>query len=257
MPFVAQNSHALETANMGWAQGKDPNRFIVSKFGANPSVGNGTEEDIWGVGGSFAWPTTAQTVRVKAGGNAADDAAGAGARTVTIEGLNQDFVVTTETLTLAGASASSASTTTFFRVYRAFVATTGAYTGNNTGVITIENTSSAQVIISIQAGAGQSQTSQYTVPAGYTAYLIRANISCEATKPATVTFWQRRTAQTVTAPYSAKRMIATWLSVTDSVARVFDSHISFPEKTDLWASATGNGAATAVEFAYDLILIRN
>ena len=111
------------------------------KFANNPSLT--TIEDVWATGGTYAgWITYTAAVRVAAGGNAADTAAGAGARTVYIEGLDQNWAVANETVTLAGGSASSFTSTTFRRVYRAYVASTGTYHGTNTAAISIQDASS-------------------------------------------------------------------------------------------------------------------
>jgi hypothetical protein len=120
-----------------------PQRFTVHKFGMNLTTASG--DAIWEPGGAYPYLTytgTAKAMRVKAGGNAADTAAGTGARTVTIQGLDENFAIAQETVTLAGASASAATTTTFSRVLRVFVATTG--TGRtNASTIDIEDSGGA------------------------------------------------------------------------------------------------------------------
>ena len=90
----------------------------VHKFGENPAVGT-TEEDIWFGGGLYNWLQSAATVRIAAGGNAADDSAGAGAREIQVEGLDSNWDEATELITTNGASASTATSTSFIRVNRA------------------------------------------------------------------------------------------------------------------------------------------
>lgn len=227
----------------------------VHKFGSNIAVST-SYVLVAAQGGTYPWPTTAQTVRVKSGGNANDTAAGSGARTVTVVGLDQNFVQQSDTLTLAGASASAASTITFIRIFRAFVATCGTYTGSNTGDIQIENTSSAQVLGTLAAGFGQTQLSVYTVPLGYTAYL--RNIFCQVSdgNSADVRMFQRLNADTVAAPFRPARIV--W-AVYDSAGLTDDLPAfmpSFAAKTDIWFDAkkiTGSGNA-AVSVSYDLTL---
>ena len=88
------------------------------KFGKNNSVSNASFETIWAgadLGGAtvYTFATTAETLRVKAGGNAADTSAGLGAQTILVEGLSATYEEISETVTLAGASASAATTATF------------------------------------------------------------------------------------------------------------------------------------------------
>ena len=88
---------------------------------------------------------SATALRIKAGGNAADDAAGAGARSVRLTGLSATGAVVSETLATAGASASAATTQTFIRLFDAEVIDSGTYgtqsVGSHVGDIVIENAS--------------------------------------------------------------------------------------------------------------------
>ncbi len=256
MPHISGGMAAQnEEAEMVWASGNAAGRRLFFKFGSNGAVPNGSSADVT-TNGAIVWPTTAETIRVKAGGDAADTAAGNGARTVVVEGLDQNWELTSTTLTLAGANASAASSGQFRRIYRAYVSTAGAYTGTNTGLITIENTSSTQVLCTIEAGIGQTMTSQFTVPAGYTGYINSIHITSDATKSARVYFWRRSSADTVSAPYSPKRLMANWIAVSSPIQQAFHTYITLPEKTDIWVSAYGNGAQTTLEFSYDIAIVK-
>ena len=92
----------------------------VHKFGGNADIAASSTEDIV-FGGTINWLTAATTVRVKSGGNAADDDGGNGAQTIRVEGLDENFAEAQEDITLAGADASDVTTITFIRVYRAYV----------------------------------------------------------------------------------------------------------------------------------------
>lgn len=238
-------------------------RYVVHKFGSNPAVPSG-ERDIWLWGATSAgninypWPTAAETVRIRAGGNAADTAAGAGARSVTIEGLDENWALASETVATAGASASSATTTTFIRVYRAYVAESGTYGAANTGAIIIENTSSTNVLAAIQAARGQTQISHYTVPDGYTAYLRAAEVSVDgaANKELTIRMYQRRDADNTSSNIRAPRLVHESTGVSGEKVLNWESLPSFPGKTDLWWTSQGvSGSAASVD--YDLWLAVN
>lgn len=232
-------------------------RFSLVKFGANPDVGTGAYEDIWGNGGTYPWPTAAETVRVKAGGNAADDSGGAGAQKVMVDGLDENWDIATEEITLAGSSASSATTTTFIRINRMWVTDVGTYGVANTGVIVLENTSSNDVLAHMAAGVGQTQQAIYTVPADYKAIVSRISTSVASTKPATVRMFRRENADDVTTPFTGKRLQhinqAAELNIDENLDGAF---FVFPEKTDIWfdALASAVGGATTVEVDFDLEL---
>lgn len=228
---------------------------VNHKFGRNTAVAAASREDIWTVGGSYNWLTAAAPLRIAAGGNAADTSTGTGARTVTVEGLSTAWTEISATLTLAGTSASAASTASFYRVNRAYVATCGTYTGNNTGDIVIETTAGTTVG-GILATDGQTEQTMYTVPAGKTGYLVRAHANVSGNQAADLRLCQRRNADTVTAPFSAMRIIIAVDGIAGVWTRTFDAAITIPAKTDVWwdGQATG-GQNTDVDAAYDLWLI--
>ena len=151
-----------------------PNWQNVLKFGVNKSVANGTWELISQTSAAYPLISTATTVRVKAGGDAADTLLGAGANTVRVVGLNSDATAQiTEDIDLAGASASASTTQTFFRVYHAEVVGCGTYaTAYNTGPIVIENTAGTLDLITIEAAHSMSQHLAFSAPAGLSVVIL-------------------------------------------------------------------------------------
>jgi len=225
--------------------GSIPGLTSIVKFGRNDNVGT-TEEDLWINGGTYTgWLTAASAVRVKAGGDAADDAAGAGARKIMVEGLDENWEIATEEITLAGASVSSPTSITFIRVYRAWVTDVGTYGGDNEAAVLIETTGGA-LVANIEAGKGQTQLSMYTVPAGKTAYVLLARTYVAGNKNADVFFWQRQDADVTSAPFTGKRM---WHPIDQVQGPAGGDHPIphvFPAKTDIWASAVGPSGGAAV-----------
>ena len=236
------------------AEGLDPKRSLVHKFGANGDVG-GTAEDIWTPGGVYPWPEAAETVRIKAGGDATDTAAGDGARSVTIEGLDENWAEVSETVVTAGAGASDPTTATFIRVFRAFVATVGVYGAANTAAIQIENTTSTDVIGYIGAGLGQTEMSQYTIPAGKKGYLLGIEATVDSAQSADLRMWQRQDADDVTVPFTPKRLVTRFLALETAADRVVKASIEFLAKTDIWIDGTSGGASSLVAASYDLVLV--
>jgi hypothetical protein len=136
----------------------------ISKFGFALGIG-ATFRAIWPGAAVYPFPTSAVAVRIAAGGDANDTAAGTGARTVFVEGLGASWEPASAILTANGASASTPSTETFRRVSRAYVLTAGALEGN-VGDVEIEQVG-GDVLAIIPAGYGQTEQAIYTVPAGY------------------------------------------------------------------------------------------
>ena len=120
---------------------------IVNLFGV--AEGIGTSFELLSNDSNYQRPATAgaMALRIKSGGNAADDAAGAGARTVKLIGLDTSLTEITETITTAGASASSYTTATFFRLFSAEVLTSGTRPTNGA------NSHAASIVIEDSAAA--------------------------------------------------------------------------------------------------------
>ncbi len=248
-------SNALKDFRLELARGNVPGKSGIHKFGANPAIPAGNTEDVT-FSGVINWLTAATTVRIKAGGDAADDSGGNGARTITVVGLDENFVDAEEDITTNGTSASTVTTITFIRVFRALVKTVGVYTAANTAAITVENGAGGTDLITIGAGEGQTETSEFTIPAGKTAYLTHFDVTVDATKPADAKMYQRQNADDVSAPFTGKRLIAGVFQLEGESTDDFGSYVIFPAKTDLWWEATaGAGAASEVSIDYDLILV--
>jgi hypothetical protein len=142
----------------------DINNFSgIQKFGYNSSVGT-SFETIWDGGGDYTFITSAGTATATSSNTGADNTG-----TVEIQGLDSNYDLATETLTIGG----SASSTSFIRVFRAKMI--NANTGDaNVGTITI--TVSSTTVAQIQPTYGQTLMSVYTVPRKCQAYLVQMDI---------------------------------------------------------------------------------
>lgn len=181
--------------------------------------------------------TTASTIRVKSGGNVNDlDLTGTGARKVLVWGLNENFLPAEETLNLAGASASTASTTTFIRVFGAKITEVGTYGGKATGNINIE-TSTGTALTRILAGFSASKKASYCVPAGKTCYIKSVNSTVPADKLGWVDLICREGADVATAPFKpASSLLKFQVQGTSSEKLNLEYCFALPEKTDIWIS---------------------
>lgn len=215
-PLSLDSDAILTRPTFPWldiARGLQSGITSIKKFGRNDSVG--TSFVPISMGGVYQTPqaASATTLRIKAGGNANDTAAGSGAREITLIGLDENFAEVTETLATAGASASSATTTTFTRLFRAYVSSSGTYasasTGSHSGDIVIENGSGGTdwLTIDTQIGfpVGQSEVGAYSVSSGKTVYVFLRQATCDTTKKFDLIFFERRNIDETAAPYTAMR----------------------------------------------------
>ena len=142
----------------------DVNNFqAIQKFGYNESVGT-SFESITDAGGNYTFITSAGTATATSSDTSSDNNG-----TVEIQGLDSNYDLATETLTIGG----SASTTSFIRVFRAKMV--NANTGNaNVGTITI--TVSSTNVAQIQPTYGQTLMCVYTIPRKFRAYLVQLDV---------------------------------------------------------------------------------
>lgn len=235
------------------------------KFGKNNSVGNGAFETIWAgadLGGAlvYVFAKTAETLRIKAGGNAADTAAGLGARTIRIHGLSNTYTPITEDVTTNGTSASVATTALFRAVNKVEVISTGTYGSNNTGNIVIVNTTTLLELAYIAAGIGSTQQSVYTVPLGFTAYVTKIRVSVGLSDSADVRMFHIDNIDDITAPFTSVKKYE-WGIEDYSGSRDFDldTYLKFDEKNHIFFEAqriTGSGSAQ-VSVDFEMYLVAN
>ncbi|HUU46131.1 MAG TPA: hypothetical protein VM118_10405 [Acidobacteriota bacterium] len=237
-----------------------PNTTLIHKFGRNDSVPNGTWAFVNQLGFT-AWPLSAvTTVRVKAGGNAADASGGAGAREVIVQGIDESLNEVQEAITMNadGTLASSATTITFFRVHRAWVSQVGTYDVANTGNIVIENSAGGTDLIQITAGEGQSQFGGYTIPTGFTGYMTQLFLTADANKATDFRLFVRNQFNDTSAPMNGRRIKLYF----DGVVGALDYRPPGPglvidHESDVWVEAKGPVGGAEVSCMFELMLEAN
>lgn len=156
--------------------GNVPGFSYFTKFGRNPDIDVGTTpEDIWNGGGLYTGQPVhsapAETIEVFSS-DAADAAAGTGARTVRVIGLDENWDEQEEDFTLNGVTP-VVSITLWRRAFRAFVLTAGS-SGENEGIITARHTTTiANVFMNLPIAQNQTTIAAYTVPNSKTFELKR------------------------------------------------------------------------------------
>lgn len=181
--ITTNSGGSLSTTDFFFEVGRGivPNHLAEVKFGHNPDVDTGAPEDIWHGGGEYTGQPNSgspETLEIFSS-DAADDATpgGTGARTIRFFGLrtSASTAYTSEDVTLNG-MASVLTTTTWYRVNRAYVLTAGSG-GANAGNITIRHsTTTANVFVVMGIGDNQSTVAAWTVPAGFTAYIVTYSV---------------------------------------------------------------------------------
>lgn len=164
---IINNNEAIYSApfQLAVARGKITGVTGLSISGYNAAVDT-TWQPIWEMGGVYTYFTSAQQVRVWSD-NASDTNV-----SILVSGLDASYNPISEVVVLTNGTTGVLSTTEFFRVNN--LTTVG--TVNAIGTIRVGNSAKSIVLASNIDGAGRSQMSVYTVPAGYTFYLTQVNL---------------------------------------------------------------------------------
>jgi len=228
----------------------------IHKFGRNPNVGN-IPETIWMYGGLYSYLDVGSDSTVYAYSASSDDGPGNdGAHTITVQGLDNDFNEIEETITVNGA----ASTASFLRVYRAFVATAGVLTANDGNILISTAASGGGTVLAdigtigtgSTTGLGQTQLALYTIPAGKTGYLTTWNIGVAPMNNAvTVTLLARELDGD--APFRTKDIVDI---VGGYTTQNYSIPLRFPEKTDIEVRGCGD-TGSVISSSFDVILVDN
>lgn len=225
-------------SNIPIAGGQIEGYNYIHKFGASTNLDNQDYQTIWDGNNLYPWATmdtaaTPLTTNIEAGNNGAE---------ITIQGLNENWELTTEVLTLDGTEQTTQNS--WKRVFRAFVSGSQAITADFT------LSKGATVVLQIGVESQQTLMSLYTVPAGKSAYLF--NLDCTTLKNEELTV--RVKARLFEKIFRTKHIF--------QVAGVHYNHtftapLYFPEKTDIELRAKGGSSGLSAYAHFDLILVDN
>ena len=226
------------------------------KFGFNPDVDDALET-IWTQGGLYSY-LSATTILKVSSSSTDDTAAGTGARTVEIFGLDGNYNEISETVTLNGQTAVN-TTNSYLRINRGVVRSAGSG-GQNAGVIyagtgTVTAGVPANKYLSIAIGDNQTLMALWTVPAGYTAFLLQTDVTVATTQNN-----KYCTAKLVACPYGEVFQVKdAFVKSESSMHQAYTVPLVFEEKTDLEWRAIGDsaGADIAISAGMDIIYIKN
>lgn len=168
----------VEPFELQVGRGQIPGHSIVHVFGFNPDVDT-NEETVWAIDGILGHPAN-PTIMTISSTSADDAAAGTGARTVLVEGINGTGGIATEVVTLNGQTPVS-TVHAYDAIERLVVLTVGSGEKNagliyaGTGTVTAGVPAVPYNVIGI--GENLSITGHFTCPTGFTAYMTKGSIS--------------------------------------------------------------------------------
>lgn len=225
------------------------------KFGYNPDVDT-TEETVWGNAGDYIWLDSAVTMFVSST-SANDSGTGIGARTILIQGLDEDYNEIEETITLNGQT-QVATQLSYLRVYRSFVTLAGSNEGTS-GVIYIGSSGAtggvpnSSVYASISIG-NQTQIAAYTVPAGHTLYIDEINFTAAVSQAQKLVHCKFNSRD-----YESNVFRTRFVQVIQSnqLIQSFKYPQGFTEKTDLECRVSTDTTNTAIGASFQGVLIKN
>lgn len=239
------------------ARGQVQGHSIVIRSGSNPHLDPGARRSLWDhdIASPQPFPAAASTVTVSSS-DAADTLLGTGARSVQVSGLDAAYNPIDELVVLNGQTPVT-SARSYLRVFAVAVVSAGS-SGANVGDIYVGTGAVAAgvpalVLMRARPSNNVSQSAVYTVPAGYTAYLV--DIFASATQGSTnqnTVFYLRTSRQG--SPFMRQgNVIIMGLAVTLE----FHLYRGFPEKTDIDVNVetADTGAAAAGQLRY--LLVKN
>lgn len=168
--------------------------------------------------------------------------------TMRVEGLDADYNIKTATVTFSNSTTGTVTsgTSTFFRINALQI-----ISGTSVGNITASN--GGTVYAQINAGTGRSQASIYTVPNGYTFYLIRAQAFTTNNGAQYCTY--RVYSQTISGGITTPTIVLS-APFTQSYSSTRIVPRGYPQKTDVqWQLSQSNPAPGSIQL--EGILIKN
>lgn len=240
--MVYSGSKYIEDDYLSIARGHIKDVTSIHKFGAVPAMSQNQTGTVWDVNDTvYPWSTwsTPGVLTIPAV-NVSDTG-----KVVHVYGLDENYDMINEQFTISSASTTTG-TKTFSRVYRAFV---------TDGVTNVENINiqrSGTTIARITAAKGQTLMAVYTVPNGYTGYLVKGTMSVAAGADATGDMFVRYFGQTSFRVGHSFEVSGTGGQYTYE----FGVPVQIPAKSDIDVRANVRSNNARVTAAFDIILIK-
>ena len=262
--YTAQEALVVPDFTFEISRGNITGYSTVHKFGRNSAVGT-TIVPICD-GGNYQTPTSAQSIEFVSS-SASDALNSTGMHELTIVGLDATGALqTTSTAAHAtdGTTAVSVSGT-WIRIFRAYVSSSGAYATQTTpsqiGAITIRTASGGSTWLTIPTvatgfGAGQSLCGAYTVPLGYTAYILDSSVHVDANKNADIFFFKRENILDTSSSYSGvMRLQSVQLGITGGYNFNHRTNEAYAALTDIGFMGVVSSGTADISCEFELLLV--
>ena len=214
------------------------------KFGAVPAMSIGVTGTVWDKSdtlypwSAFNTSNTASIATTLANGSTSTLDNG---KEVTFYGLDNDYNIQTETVTISGSTATT--TKSWKRLYRATI-------NGGTNSTQIRTSVNSTEVLRITIGTAQTLMAIYTVPAGYTAYLTQGTMSIQASGDATGDMFVRYFGTTAFRVGHSFEVAGTG----GQYMYNFSVPLAIPEKSDIDIRAAVRSNNSRVTAAFDMIL---
>lgn len=235
-------SKYIEDDYISIARGHVKDASHIHKFGAVPAMSQNQTGTVWDVNDTiYPWSAfdTAGVLTVPAV-NASDNG-----KLIQVFGLDDNYDLVNETFTISSTGTTTGAKT-FKRVYRAYVSDGVTNVGN----INVQR--GGTTVLRITAGKGQTLMSVYTVPRGFTGYLIKGTMSCQSGADATGDMFVRYFGQTSFRVGHSFEVSGTGGQYTYE----FGVPIQIPAKSDIDVRAQVRSNNARITAAFDLILFK-
>ena len=252
MGYVVPGVEHVYPFNLMVGLGYLPNVQQIAKFGYNPDLAVGAEENIWDFGGAYTYSTT-DDIDTVSSSSALDT------QILHIQGLDINYDEVTQIVTLNGQNKVTLKTP-LLRVWRVFNTSNtdiaGAVYVYVNGVITagipdVDSTIRAYVY----DGNNQTLMMMYTIPKGFTGFLLERDVSLGGRKTGfiTVKLWIRFE-NSVWRIANVSDLSAAGTSAFEHTNRVLGP---MTEKTDIQTTATGDTLGLTCAASGEVYLVRN
>lgn len=223
------------------ARGKIPEAISININGYQANLGT-SFIPVWDANAAYVYPGSASTMLLYST-SAADTNL-----SVLIQGLDANYNSISETLVLTNGTTGVTTVKSYFRIQSISITTSSS--NNPAGNIILGNAGKTAIYAQLNDGTGRSNMTIYTVPAGYTFYLLQVNAFSDQKSNAT-TFYRSytRSPTGITNIVRETPFTASYLS-TRVVPR------PYVEKSDIqWQCASS--ATSAIGLQIEGILIPN
>lgn len=239
-PYISQTQFGkYEDFDLQVARGQIQGHSTVNVYGYQPSVAT-TFIPIWENATDYVYPVAA--TKMNLAGSAGDTA------TITINGLDANYVTISENVVLNGATPVTTAKS-YLRINSMNVAVGSAT--NPSGVVTLKDLTNTTIYAQINAGVGRTQAAIYTVPAGYTFYLSRIDVNTSLNGSNFATYRNKTISPAGVVTLTQQAPFA----INYHTQRVMPR--PFVEKTDIQLQCKVNSTTGAISISQEGYLIKN